>query len=152
MFPICVIRDMQKNKIKVAVVLIITGGLSATMAMAQRKLVVPENVKATFAQEYKNSTGVRWEKEHGTYEASFNSNNQKMSATYDDAGKKLETEVAISLSKLPEKAQKYANGKGKVKGAARIVKSDGTVIFEAELQGKDLLFAEDGKFIKESKD
>jgi hypothetical protein len=40
----------------------------------------------------------------------------------------------------------------KIKGGAKISKLDGTVNYEAEVNGVDVMFDADGKFLKEVKD
>jgi uncharacterized membrane protein YkoI len=118
----------------------------------KKKVNVPANATAAFNKEYGAATKVKWEKEAGNYEASFTKGTNKMSAVYDNNGNKLESEVSIPLSKLPEAARKYAEAKGKIKDAAEITKADGTMVYEAEVNGMDLIFDKAGKFIKESKD
>lgn len=66
-----------------------------------------------------------------------------------------ETEKLIQQSELPLPVQAELNKryKGKaVKEYAMIVKEGGEINYEAEINGKDVLFASNGKFIKEAKD
>ena len=66
----------------------------------------------------------------------------------------VETEIEIKVSQLPKNALQYLkdNYKNqKVKEAAKIVTEKGTVIYEAEIKGKDLLFDENGNFITKDK-
>ena len=113
---------------------------------------IPAAVTAAFSKEYAAAPKVKWEKERGSYEASFTMDGKKMSAVYAAKGNKEETETSIAIIKLPEAARKYAEAKGKIKDAAEIVKADGIVIYEAQVNGKDLIFDRTGKFIKETKD
>ncbi len=58
-------------------------------------------------------------------------------------------------SELPTAVVVYIKDhyKGKsIKESAKIVKQDGTTTFEAEVDGKDVLFNEQGTFLKEVKD
>jgi hypothetical protein len=60
----------------------------------------------------------------------------------------------IELNQLPKGVLEYvkANYKGqKVKEAAKITDAKGTVTYEAEIKGMDILFDSNGKFIKEIK-
>ena len=77
------------------------------------------------------------------------------SVLFDAQGNLLETEVEIELNQLPKGVLEYvkANYKGQnVKEAAKITDAKGTVTYEAEIKGMDLLFDNSGKFIKQIKD
>ena len=115
---------------------------------------VPAAVKAAFAKQYPGITA-GWEKEDGNYEVNFKQNGNTMSALYEANGTLTEAEMDIKVSDLPATVQSYIKEhyKGKtVKEAAKITKADGTVNYEAEVSGKDVIFDAAGKFIKEAKD
>ncbi len=114
---------------------------------------VPAKVKASFAKQYPG-TEVTWEKEAGKFEAGFKKDGSVMSALYEANGSMTESEKDIKVSALPATVLAYvkANYKGKtIKEAAIITKADGTVTYEAEVNGKDVIFDSNGKFIKEMK-
>jgi len=139
--------------------MIIMSALFATIGFAAcaQKLdasKVPAAVKAAFAKQYPGITA-GWEKEDGNYEVNFKQNGNTMSALYEANGTLTETEMDIKVSDLPATVQSYIKEhyKGKtVKEAAKITKADGTVNYEAEVSGKDVIFDAAGKFIKEAKD
>jgi len=115
---------------------------------------VPAAVKAAFAKQYPGITA-GWEREDRNYEVNFKQNGNTMSALYEANGTLTETEMDIKVSDLPATVQSYIKEhyKGKtVKEAAKITKADGTVNYEAEVSGKDVIFDAAGKFIKEAKD
>ncbi len=115
---------------------------------------VPVAVKAAFAKQYPGAIA-KWEKEAGNYEVNFKQNGSTMSALYDANGTMKESEMDIKVSDLPATVQAYIKEhyKGKtVKEAAIITKADGSVNYEAEINGKDVIFDSNGKFIKETKD
>lgn len=124
---------------------------------AQRKstLKVPEQVKTAFTKQFNGAVAKKWDKEDGNYEVDFEMNGKKMSALFEANGNMIESEVAIDATEMPTAAADYikANYKGKkVKEYAKITKRDGTVVYEAELKRKDILFDADGKFLKKEKD
>ena len=136
--------------------LMLMVSLTATVTFAQKISAdkVPAAVKTAFSKEYPNTT-VKWEMENGKYEAGFKSKGQIMSALYTPEGTKTETEVDIKITELPATVTSYVKThyKGKtMKEAARITKADGTVNYEAEVNGMDVIFDSNGKFIKEAKD
>jgi hypothetical protein len=115
---------------------------------------VPDAVKTSFSK-YFPGLAATWEKEKGNYEAGFKKNNKSMSAVFQPDGKWVETETAIKESELPAAVLSYVktNYKGKpIKESAKITAADGTFTYEAEVEGKDLIFDSTGKFLKEVKD
>ena len=128
---------------------------SCTYAQKMQDKSVPVAVKNAFQQKYPSAKEVKWEKENGNFEANFDLDEADNSVLIDAQGNILETEVEIVADKLPAAALDFVKtrypGK-KVKEAAMITKANGTVTFEAEIKGKDLIFDSSGKFLNESKD
>lgn len=115
---------------------------------------VPAAVKAAFAKQYPGIT-TKWEKEDGKFEAGFKQNGNTMSALFEANGTMTESEMDIKVSDLPATVLAYVKDhyKGKtIKEGAKITKADGTVNYEAEVDGKDVIFDSNGKFLKEVKD
>ena len=111
---------------------------------------VPAAVKTSFAKQYPG-VATKWEKENGKYEASFKKDGNTMSALFEKNGTMTESETDIKVSALPAAVLAYvkANYKGKtIKEGAKITKADGTVMYEAEVDGKDVIFDNNGKFVK----
>ncbi|KAA5534524.1 hypothetical protein F0919_07845 [Taibaiella lutea] len=114
-----------------------------------------QEAKAGFESKFPGATNVKWEKEDDMLEVNFKQGGKEMSALFETNGTLTETETEIAVTALPASASAYMKqhyaGK-KVKEAAKIVKADGSVNYEAEVEKKDVLFDADGKFIKEAKD
>ncbi|MXV51963.1 hypothetical protein GS399_13350 [Pedobacter sp. HMF7647] len=135
-------------------VAVICPGLTALAQKVSQK-EVPATVRKTFASAYPLVKTVRWEKEKGNYEASFMQSNNDMSALFTAEGRQLETELEIKTAALPAAILDYIkqNYSGyPIKEAAKITKAGGEVNFEAEVNGRDLLFDSSGKFINAVKD
>lgn len=116
---------------------------------------VPSAVKEAFLKQYPNATEVSWEKENNNYEVNFDLKETDHSALFDVNGNLLESEEDIAVSQLPAGVMEYIKtnyGGKKVKEAERVTNADGTVTYEVEVKGKDLIFDSNGKFIKELKD
>ena len=114
---------------------------------------VPAAVKTSFAKQYPGATA-KWEKEEGKFEAGFKLNGKEASAVFDANGTMEESEIEMKSSDLPAPVLAYVKEhyKGKsIKEAAKITKGDGTITYEAEVDGKDVIFDTTGKFIKEVK-
>ncbi len=115
---------------------------------------IPSPVKNSFAKDFPGSSA-KWDMEKSDYEANFSKDGKTISALYDSGGNRQETETDINVSDLPTLVQAYIanNYPGeKIKEAAFITKANGEVNYEAEVNDMDVLFAQDGKFIKTAKD
>jgi hypothetical protein len=137
-------------------VIAVVAGISALSACGQKLngSKVPAQVKAAFQKLYPN-TKASWDKEDAGYEANFKKDGKEMSAIIEKNGTIVETETMIAVSDLPASVSDYMNKhyKGiKVKEAAKIVKANGDVNYEAEIPNKDIVFDGNGKFIKEEKE
>ena len=140
---------------KLALMMVAAMITSLTFAQKLQEKDVPAQVKTAFQKQYPKASDVKWDKEGEKFEASFDLNKIDNSVLFDAQGNVLETEVEIELTQLPKGIVEYvkANYKGqKVKEAAKITDTKGTVTYEAEVKGLDLLFDSNGKFIKETKD
>lgn len=114
--------------------------------------IPPAAVATAFKQKFQDVKKVGWEHErNGEWEAEFDHNGTEMSANFSADGKWLETEMEINLADLPAAVQSALKGK-KVKEVARILRVDGSTVYEAEVKHKDLLFDESGKSLSEGKD
>jgi len=126
------------------------NGLAQKVATAQ----VPAAAKAAFSKAHTVATET-WEREGANYEVNFKESGKSMSCVIDKNGTILETETDIAVKDLPQAVRNYVaqHYKGVViKEAAHIQKNDGTKWYEAEVNGRDLLFNEAGVFTKSVKD
>ena len=115
---------------------------------------VPASAKTAFQKKYPGVKG-SWDKEGDNYEVNFKQDGKAMSAVIDKNGTIVETETDIPVTDLPVAARDYVKSHYagvKVKEAAKIVKANGDVNYEAEVNHKDVIFDVNGKFIKEAKD
>jgi hypothetical protein len=128
---------------------------SLTFAQKLQEKDVPASVKTAFQKNFPQAKVEKWEKEDDHFEVEFELNASEQSVLFDAQGNLLETEVEITIDQLPNNISDYikANYKGhSVKEAAKMTDAKGTVTYEAEIKGRDLLFDSNGKFIKEVKD
>jgi len=141
---------MKKSVMTIALIATTSLGANAQKLDASK---VPAAVKASFAKQFPTAAA-KWEKEDGKYEAGFKKGDLAMSALFSTDGTMTESEVSIKQTELPENVLAYVkeNYKGKtIKESAKITKADGTVVYEAEVNGMDLIFDDKGKFIKAMK-
>lgn len=111
--------------------------------------------ETTFTKTYPGATKVKWEKEDSDFEVNFVSGKKEMSAIITATGTLKESEEEIDAKALPAAALTYiqTHYKGaKVKEAAKITNANGTVSYEAEINEMDVLFDQNGQFLKEVKE
>ena len=136
--------------ITIALALLMPPILATAQKVAEKE--IPAAVKSSLNDKYPNAKNIKWELENSVLEAEFRSGNMEHSVLFDQSGKILETEITVSAKKLPANAVNYINahfpGK-KIKEAAIITGANSTVTYEAEIFNKDLIFDQDGNFIKE---
>lgn len=142
---------MKKSIMLVAFVVV------ASLGFAQKKksAEVPNVVKDALRKQFPAAQDIKWDKENGNYQASFDLNKVDNSVLIDGNGKILETEIEIKMSEMPKGVSEYvkANYKGMtIKEAAKLTDAAGVVTYEVEVKGMDLIFDQAGKFLKESKD
>lgn len=126
-------------------------GTLALMAQDLKLKDVPASVKAAQAKKYPAATKVNWEKEKGNYEANWGGKSgEDNSAVFTPAGEFVEIVNAIPISALPKTVVPYVKEhyKTPIKEAGKVTDAKGTLTYEAEIKGKDLIFDENGKFLK----
>ncbi|MBC7447748.1 MAG: hypothetical protein H7330_06770 [Hymenobacteraceae bacterium] len=109
----------------------------------------PAVVRAAFATQFPAVTGGRWEKEGSAYEVSFTRKGVQTSAVYGASGAFQELEEDVVVGALPAPATAYLAkhyAGRKVSEAARITTAGGTMSWEAEVGGRDVLFDAAGRF------
>ncbi|WP_223560489.1 PepSY-like domain-containing protein [Chryseobacterium lathyri] len=116
---------------------------------------VPASVQKGFQKQFPTAREIKWEKEDGNYEAGFRIKGTETSVVITPSGNILETETEISSNSLSALIKAYINKNypnQNIKGAAKITDAKGILTYEAEISGKDLIFDNKGKFLKEKKD
>jgi hypothetical protein len=81
-------------------VLIVSLSLISVSAFSQKN--PPENVKREFIKKYPSAQSVRWESEEkNEWEAEFRIDGKKMSSSFDNSAKWIESETEITEKELP---------------------------------------------------
>ena len=133
---------------------LLAAATSVALANAQKVLQrdVPSSVKTSLQKQFPDAKNVKWEKEDRNYEAGFKVKETGYSVLLNASGNVIETEVVISINSLGSQIKEYVakNYPGhKIKEAAKITDGRGIVTYEAEVNGKDLIFDNAGNFLKE---
>ncbi len=113
---------------------------------------VPAVVKSALQKKYPEAKGVSWEKEKGNYEGNWGGKSgEDHSVQFTPSGEFLEMVNAIPVSELPKPVSVYVREhyKGsKITEAGRVTGARGKISYEAEIHGKDIIFDENGNFVK----
>ena len=112
---------------------------------------VPAEVKAEQAKRYPEAIKISWEKEKGNYEANWGGKSgEDNSVLFTPTGTFIEIVKAIAISDLPKSIPSYVKShyKTKIREAGRVTDANGKIMYEAEIKGGDLIFDENGIFIK----
>lgn len=138
------------------IIMLLIFGLVVSCGFAQKikESEVPAVVKAAFVKAYPKVKDVKWDKEDGAYEASFDLNKADASVLFSADGTIKEVETEIEHNQLPAAvknalAKEYSDYK--VEEAAKIVVG-GVTTYETEVKkGKqtfDFIFDATGKLLK----
>jgi len=148
--------ELMKNVIATSVLAILFGACASKTTEkkepSEEKLEIPENVKAVFAKQFPDVKNVTWEKEGKNYEAVFSHNVTETSMIITPNGNIVETETEMDSSTLPEAILVYfdTNYKGyKIAEASKIIRNNGTINYEAEVNDKDFIFDSNGVLLEE---
>lgn len=136
----------MKTIVYVMALLMFAGTTSQAQKLNAGK--VPTAVKTAFSKAHSGISKVSWSKENANFEAEFSLNGKETSEVYTANGTFVESEVEIKVAELPT-AVKMKLKDQKVAEAAKITKANGSVIYEAEVKGKDLLFDANGNPVKQ---
>lgn len=129
--------------------------ISATFAQeneSNKHINVPAKVKTALMQKYPEAKKVGWEKENGNYEANWGGKSgEDNSVQFTPSGSFIEIVKAIPVGELPAKVANYVKQHydgAKITEAGKVTDAKGKLSYEAEVHGKDVIFDENGNFVK----
>ncbi len=134
--------------------LVIAGLLVTSSPFAQKakNVDVPAAVKSALKTKYPAAKNVTWEKEKGNFEANWGGKSgEGNSVQFTPTGDFVEIVKAIPVSQLPKSVAAYVKEhyKGaKITEAGKVTDAQGKMSYEAEVNKKDIIFDEQGNFVK----
>lgn len=146
-------KYITMKKLILMLVAFATAGYANAQTLSDAN--VPAAVKSALSQKYPSVKKVNWEKEGGNYEAVYTLNGTENSAVLNEKGNILETEIELKQSQLPAQALQYLSKNypnKKISGAAKTTSADGKVLYEAQVNGKEIMFDTAGKLVKKSQE
>ena len=146
----------MKKIIGVAAILFTSFGVAFSQKHEGYKhVVVPRIVKSSLYKKYptaKAAKRITWEKENGNFEANWGGKSgEANSVQFKPDGTFIKIVQEIPVNQLPELVIVYINKhykEVKITEAGKVTDAEGNLSFEAEVKGRDLIFDENGKFLK----
>ena len=121
----------------------------------KEKITVPSAVKTALSKKYPNASKVTWEKEKTNYEANWGGKSgEDNSVQFTPTGEFIEIVNAINVNELPKSVTIYVKQhyKGaKISEAGKVTDATGKISYEVEVNRKDIIFDENGNFLKTEK-
>lgn len=118
---------------------------------------VPAVVKSANMKKYPESKmhRITWEKENGNYEANWGGKDgEANSVQYTPSGSFIEIVKEIPASQLPKAAHSYMKEhykNAKLGDVGKVLDAQGKTSYEVEINRKDVIFDENGNFVREEK-
>jgi len=140
------------KKLSIMKVLLII--MAIPVLVACNAVTVPVKVISSFSKTFPSKKNPHWIKVNENYQAIFKINNKEATATFDAEGKWMQTEIPTSFDEIPDEAAAYTlmgNKHPAERYACRIVKNTGDINYGVHIQDREMLFDEEGKYIKETK-
>ncbi len=122
-----------------------------------KHLNVPAVVKSANMKKYPESKKqhITWETEKGNYEANWGGKDgEANSVTYTPSGTFVEIVKAIPTKDLPKGVLPYVKAhykNAKFGDVGKVLDAQGKTSYEVEINRKDVIFDENGNFVKEEK-
>lgn len=149
----------MKKILSVAAILFALG--STTFAQenegGNHHIKVPAVVKNANMKKYPESKThhITWETEKGNYEANWGGKDgEANSVTYTPSGTFVEIVKEIPVSQLPKNTHTYIKEhytNAKFGDVGKVLDGQGKTFYEVEINRKDVIFDDQGNFIKEEK-
>jgi len=146
---------MKKIRLLALLPLSLTVTIAAT-AQKVKSADVPAAVKSALLKKYPSAANVTWEKEKGNFEASWGGRSKEdNSVLFTPDGSFMEVVVAIPVADLPPGVVTYIKAHypgSKITEAGKVTDAKGRISYEAEVKGKDLVFDQQGNFLRKETD
>lgn len=138
----------------IAICLFLLIGISCQNS---KKREAPDQIKEAFFKIHPTATITKWNDEPPMWEAKYEDGQEKGAVSFDHNGKVTETELVIKENQLPNPKMIRLYIKDHYPGESpqhfeKVVKPDGTIIYEIQITGKELVFDLDGNYLAEEPD
>lgn len=134
----------------VAILFVACGG-------AEPARTPPERIVAAFTQLYPQAHITKWNDEPPNWEAKYTLGTVIGAVSFNANAEVIETELVVSESQVPDMSaiQEYVTAhypSEKIQRCEMITAQNGTITYEIQITGKELVFDARAAFIKEEQD
>lgn len=134
---------------KAILILVLIFAISACQSS---KSEAPAAIQDAFKKLHPDATILQWNDESPVWEAKYQEGNEKGAVSFDANGEITETELVIDEVQLPNSPLipeyiKTNYPEEKIQGCEKITQANGTVTYEIQITGKELVFDDQGKFL-----
>jgi hypothetical protein len=148
-------KNATMNKI-IFLSLIAVIGLSACNQAGNTRQV-PTNISEAFSKLHPTATILKWNDEPPIWEAKYKDGGEKGAVSFNSKAEITETELVITESQLPNATVipsyiKLHYPNDNIKGCEKVTKQDGSITYEIQVTGKEIVFDASGKYLSEEKD
>lgn len=124
----------------------------AIIACQSSKPEAPAAIQDAFKKLHPDATILQWNDESPVWEAKYKEGGEKGAVSFDANGDVTETELVVDEAQLPNSPviPEYikSNYPGeKIQGCEKISLANGTITYEIQITGKELVFDDQGKFL-----
>lgn len=150
-------RGQLDNKMKNLALVLLAGLFLSACRQNQKSENAPEAVAKAFHQMRPGAVITEWKREPGIWEAKYTDGDESGAIAFDEQGNLVETELVITPERLPgdsliPKFVREHYQHESIQRAEMITRADGSVFYEVQITGKELVFDASGKFLEEEPD
>jgi hypothetical protein len=151
---LCHIKTWKMKELSFALLIVVV--LSACNEDNTRRSA-PDNIVSAFKKIHPNAAIEKWNDEPPIWEAKYKDGDEKGAVSFDKDAIVTETELVIEENQLPNHpaipdyiAAHYTEEK--IQRCEKVTKADGTITYEIQITGKEIIFDKDGKYLNEEMD
>lgn len=139
----------------IALCLIIFAPSACNQNLQSRQ--VPAEIVKVFQTIHPNAIILKWNDESPNWEAKYKDVNEKGAVSFNPKAEVIETELVIEQNQLPNDVTipdyiKTNYAKEQIQRCEKITKQDGTITYEIQITGQEIIFDVNGKYLAEEKD
>ena len=140
------------KKIILFVALCVTTQVTFAQGQVSKSRTVPVNIVEAFHKAHPKATILKWNDEPPIWEVKYKDGDKIGAISYRTKAIITETELVISLNKLPNKLAipdfiKTKYPAEKIQRCEKVEKANGIITYEIQITGKEIIFDKNGKYL-----
>ena len=142
---------------KIVVYIALSAIILSACNQSAKTRQVPTNISEAFTKLHPKAIILKWNDEPPIWEAKYKDGKETGAVSFNDKAEVTETELVIAESQLPNGSviadyiKSHYTGE-KLQRCEKVTKSNGTITYEIQITGKEIVFDGEGKYLSEEKD